>query len=95
MATSPGGTTDGVTSNVASSATAVTVLAANGRAAKRIVYNDSTAVLRLKFGAGASASSFTMAIPANALYEFPTPLYRGLVSGIWESANGSARTTEY
>jgi hypothetical protein len=95
MATSPSGTTDGVTSNVASSATAVTVFPANARSMKRVIYNDSTAVLRLKFGAGASATSFTMAIPANALYEFPTPLYRGVVTGIWESANGSARTTEY
>jgi hypothetical protein len=31
---------------------------------------------------------------ADAYYEFPAPLYTGVVDGIWASAAGSARTTE-
>jgi hypothetical protein len=81
--------------NVASSATNVTVFAANGAARMRTVFNDSTAVLYLKFGATASSSSYTVQLAAGAYYEFPQPVYAGQVDGIWASANGSARTTEW
>ncbi len=61
----------------------------------RLVFNDSAAVLYLKFGAAASATSFTVALPANGYYEFPQPCYAGVVHGAWASAAGSARTTQY
>lgn len=80
--------------NVASSATNVTLFAAanaNGRA----VFNDSTAVLYLKFGATASATSYTVQIAAEGYYEFPQPAYCGQVDGVWASANGSARVTSW
>ena len=64
---------------------------ANGRA----VFNDSTAVLYLKFGTTASETSYTVQIAAGGYYEFPQPLYAGEVDGIWASANGSARTTAW
>jgi hypothetical protein len=83
------------TANVASSATNVTVLAANGGANGRAVYNDSTAVLYLKFGTTASTTSYTVQLAAGAYYEFPQPLYAGQVDGIWAAANGFARTTEW
>lgn len=78
--------------NVVSSATNVTLFAA-GVANGRTVFNDSTAVLYLKFGATASATSYTVQLAADAYYEFPQPTYNGQVDGIWASANGSARTT--
>ena len=81
--------------NVTSSATSVTVFAANGAARARAVYNDSTAVLYLKFGATASTTSHTVQLASGDYYEFPQPVYGGLVDGIWAAANGAARTTEW
>lgn len=81
--------------SVASSATSVQLLAAVGSAHGRAVYNDSTAVLYLKYGATASASSYTVQVAAGAYYEFPQPVYCGEVDGIWASANGNARLTSW
>lgn len=81
--------------NVSSSASSVTIFAANGAARGRAVYNDSTAVLYLKFGATASTTSYTVQLGSGDYFEFPHPLYGGVVDGIWASANGSARTTEW
>ncbi len=63
----------------------------NGRA----VFNDSAAVLYLKFGTGASETSYTVQIAAGGYYEFPQPLYAGEADGIWASADGSARLTSW
>ena len=87
--------TDATLTNVASSATSVTVFSANGAAKGRAVWNDSTQVLYLKFGTTASATSYTVQLAAGAYYEFPQPIYAGRVDGIWASANGNARTTEW
>lgn len=82
--------------NVASSGTNVTVFAAaTGRVNMRTVFNDSTQVLYLKFGATASSSSYTVQLSAGAYYEFPQPVYGGQVDGIWASANGNARVTSW
>jgi hypothetical protein len=81
--------------SVASSASSVTIFAASGTARGRTVWNDSTAVLYLKFGATATTSSYTVQLAAGAFYEFPQPIYGGIVDGIWASANGNARTSEW
>jgi hypothetical protein len=85
-----------VTASVAS-ANADTSLfaAATGRTNGRTVWNDSTAVLYLKYGTGASASSYTVQLAAGAYYEFPQPVYGGAVNGYWASANGNARLTSW
>ena len=80
-------------SNVSSSATNVTILAANSARLLAMVQNDSTQILYLKFGATASTSSYTVQMPANSYYEIPYP-YTGIIDGIWASANGNARVTE-
>ena len=86
--------TSSVTS-VASSATSVTLLASNAARKGATVFNDSTAILYLKFGATASATSYTVQIAAGGYYEFPGPtVYSGIVDGIWSAANGNARLTE-
>ena len=86
--------TSSVTS-VASSATSVTLLASNAARKGATVFNDSTAILYLKFGATASATSYTVQIAAGGYYEFPGPtVYSGVVDGIWSAANGNARLTE-
>ena len=81
--------------NVASSATNTTLFSAIGGVNGRAVFNDSTAVLYLKYGATASATSYTVQIAAGGFFEFPAPVYGGQVDGIWASANGNARTTQW
>lgn len=81
-------------SSVAASVTPTVLLAANPNAEGRMVYNDSTADLYLKYGAGVSTSSFTVKVAPGALYEFPLPLHLGVVEGMWSAATGAARITE-
>jgi hypothetical protein len=81
-------------SNVASSATNVTLLAANANRIGATIFNDSTQVLYVKFGATASSTSYTVQVAASGYYEVPAPVYRGIIDGIWASANGNARLTE-
>lgn len=80
--------------SVNSSATNVNLFAA-ANANARAIYNDSTAVLYVKFGATASTTSYTVQIAAGGYYEFPQPVYCGQVDGIWASANGAARLTSW
>ncbi len=81
-------------SNVASSASNVTLLASNAARKGAAIYNDSTQILYVKFGATASATSFVVAMAAASYYEFPQPVFTGIVDGLWAAAQGSARVTE-
>jgi len=81
-------------SNIASSATNVTLLSANANRRSLSIFNDSTAVLYIKFGATASTSSYKLQIAAGGYYEMPQPAYPGQIDGIWASANGNARISE-
>jgi hypothetical protein len=81
--------------NVASSATNVTLFSAGINANGRTIFNDSTAVLYVKFGTTASATSYTVQIAAGGYYEFPQPVYAGQVDALWASANGNARLTSW
>lgn len=88
----------GTLSNVAASATSVTVLAANSARIGATVTNDSSALLYLKFGATASTTSYTVVLAGAAAapfsyYEVPAG-YTGIIDGIWASATGNARVTE-
>jgi hypothetical protein len=78
--------------NVASSASSVTLQAANTARRGLRIFNDSTATLRYKYGTTASATSFTGLLMAGESVLIAD--YNGLVTGIWESANGNARMTE-
>ena len=82
-------------SNVSASASSTSILAANTSRRSFSVYNDSSAILYLKLGATASATSHTVQLAAGAFYECPISWgYQGAVDGIWASATGSARVTE-
>lgn len=81
--------------NVAASATSVVLFAASGTAVGRAIYNDSTNILYVKFGATASTTSFTVQMASEAYYELPRPMYGGIVHGIWDGTNGAARVTEW
>lgn len=90
-------TSTGTKTNVASNASSVTILAANSSRKGALIYNDSTAVLYLDLSGGtASATSYSVQIGAQGFYELPPqPIYIGLITGIWASANGNARVTEF
>ena len=80
--------------SVSASITSVTILAANAARRQALIRNHGTKKLYIAFGATASLASFTKEIPANSDYELPLNGYTGVISGIWNVANGSALVTE-
>lgn len=88
----------GTQTSVASSATSVTILASNTGRKKFIIWNDSTQILYLLFVTGGTASTtvYTIQLGAQQGYEWASqPIYTGAIIGIWASANGNARVTEF
>lgn len=83
----------GTLSNVAASASSVTILAANTDRLQAIVVNDSTSLCYLKFGSTASATSYTYLVQPYDTIEVSVT-YTGIITGIWATATGSARVTE-
>jgi epidermal growth factor receptor substrate 15 len=79
--------------SVAGNASSVQLLAANASRRGATLFNDSTAVMYVKLGTTASATSFTVRLLANAYYEVPFS-YNGRIDGIWVSATGNCRLTE-
>jgi hypothetical protein len=90
------GSTTATLANVAGSASSVTLQALNADRLGLIIVNDSAATLYVKFGAGASTTSYTVKLGPDETYSLPTDgwRYTGIVTGIWDSATGSARITE-
>jgi hypothetical protein len=78
--------------NVASSITSVTLLAANAARRNFIIYNDSTSDCYIKYGTTASSTSFTYYLPS--LGTLQDEFYAGRIDAIWISAAGNARVTE-
>lgn len=89
-------TNTGALTNVASSNTSVTILASNNSRSGAYFYNDSTQVLYLALtSAAASSSAYTVQLAAGQFYELPqAPVWTGVITGIWASANGNLRVTE-
>lgn len=85
--------TTGTTSQVSSSATNVTLLASNASRKGATIYNDSTKLLYVKYGATATTSNFSALMRQGDYLEIPYG-YQGIIDGIWSSVNGSARITE-
>lgn len=91
----PFGPTTSTHANVTASATEVTIFSANSNAVEaRSVFNDSAAVLYLKKGTGVSITSHFVQVPPGQFFEFPQPVFRGVVTGLWSSATGAARVSE-
>lgn len=86
--------TSATTSRVASSAATVDLLAMKPTRNQASVYNESTAILYIKFGTGASATDYTLPIAGGGYYELPVR-YTGIVTGVWVTANGFAQMTEF
>lgn len=89
----PSSATASVTS-VSASATSVQLLASNASRKAFSVFNDSSAVLYIKFGVTASSTSYTVQVPKNGFYESGSVIYTGEIDGVWASASGAARITE-
>lgn len=84
------------TSSVASSATSVTILAANGSRKGFSVANLSTAKLYLSFSSPASIANCFIEIPAGAFLLLDQQLIvTSAIYGVWASANGTAQVTEF
>ena len=79
--------------NVTAAVADTLVLAANADRLGASVVNDSASILYVKFGSGASATSYTVRMTAYAYYEVPFG-YTGQINGFWVSAIGNARVTE-
>lgn len=97
LRTQAGGAATGTKSSVAASATSVTILASNTSRKGAIIFNDSTALLYLDLSGGAAtSSSYSVQVPANSYFEVPGPnIYNGAITGVWASAVGNARVTEF
>jgi hypothetical protein len=78
--------------NVSAAVADTQLLAPNPNRLSYSVYNDSVAVLYLKHGSGASATSFKVALGRYDYYEFSG--YTGRVNAYWSAATGSARVSE-
>ncbi len=80
--------------NVATSTVSATLIAANSLRRAATIWNDSAAILYVKFGATASSTSCTVPIAANGYYELPQPCYTGILDGVLSASTGVARVTE-
>lgn len=88
---SPAKATTTTSTNVASSATSVSLLAANSDRKFASFRNDSTAIAYIEFGATATTSSTYRLDPQGFL---SLDNYTGAISCIWASANGFMRVSE-
>ena len=80
---------------VASSTSSATILATNTARKEALIFNNSTANLFLAFTGTAATTAFTIKLAAGTAYNLPMPLYKGVIAGIWDAANGTAQVTEY
>lgn len=79
---------------VASSDENITLKAANAIRLGLTIFNDSTAILYVKFGTTASAADYTVKIAAGGFFEMPFPCYTGKIDGLWAAEDGNAYITE-
>lgn len=94
-----GGVTHGVATaaavtRVTAAASDTQIVAANTSRRGLIVVNDGNAIMYLKYGTGATTTSFTAKLTGGAYWEMPNPVYAGQVNAIWSAANGAAQVTE-
>lgn len=80
--------------NITSSTSSQTVLAINTTRKGFILFNDSTANCYIAFASTSSSSSYTMYLNQKMTYQNEAIMYTGIISAIWDSANGFLRVTE-
>ena len=85
----------GTPTNVATSTSSATLLAANAARYGATIWNDAAAALLVVLNASAaSATNATVSIPAGGYYEAPYG-YTGEIRGVLVSGTGAARVTEF
>lgn len=90
------GPATGTQSNVAAATTDTTILASNASRRGAVVFNDSTAVLYvLLANATSSATVWTYKLNGGDYLTIEQGEYTGVIKGLWASATGSARVTEF
>lgn len=95
VVSSPNTSSTGTFTSVAASATDVTLLASNANRKGCIIYNDSTAILYILLAnSTSSATAFTQKLYQDEAYTLDFN-YTGIIKGIWASATGNARITEF
>lgn len=85
---------EAVQTSVASSATSVSLIAANKRRKTLIIQNTSSAILYVLLGGGTATASTAHSIQMASNTYVILDGFTGAVSGIWASANGQANLTE-
>lgn len=88
------GASSAVVSSVSSSISPVTIVAGNPSRVALAIQNDSTSRLYLKYGLNASTTDYTARFEPGDYYELPQPAYTGIITGVWEAQDGSAKVTE-
>jgi hypothetical protein len=83
-------------SRVAGATSDTTLKTANTARLGLLLYNESTATCYVKYGTGASATSYTVQMGPGAYWEMPVQnaLYTGQVNGLWTAAAGNMQVTE-
>jgi len=84
-----------VVTSVASSASSVSLLAANAKRTKVIIQNTSTAILYVLLGGGTATATTAHSIQLASNEKITVENFTGAISGIWASANGQANLTEF
>lgn len=85
--------TGGAPARVAQNVADVTLLASNSNRIRAHIYNDTTADLRISYGATASATQFTVLIAPGSYHIVDD--FVGAIHGIWSAAGtGGANITE-
>ena len=80
--------------SVASSASSVSLIAANPNRERLLITNASTAILYVRLDGGTATATTGHSWQIASLGSVDFGKFRGAVSGIWAAANGSAQITE-
>jgi hypothetical protein len=73
----------------------VMLLPANASRRSATFYNESSAVLYLKFDAMASVALYSLQIPPNGYFELPSTGYNGRIDGVWSASAGAVLISEF
>jgi hypothetical protein len=88
VSTQPATVSSATVSSLASSASSAQLLASNTSRKGLILVNTDVNSVYVKYGTTASATDFTVLMPANGYWEMPQPIYTGRIDAIW-AADGA------
>lgn len=95
LRTAPAVAATATLTSLASSASSAQLLASTAGRRGLILTNTDANGVYVKFGTTASATSFTVLIPAGGYWEMPQPVYTGRIDAIWiADGSGSLFSTE-